>query len=182
MDKDIISTKLDDLNLEKSTNENKNEFNNFQKKKFAYNSVQYELGINLYNNMIFFILTSTGKLGSIYLHEIISEETFEFETDEEKNDNSLINNDNIVTLIGDRKDELSLFICNILLSYIVNNLKIKERNNKIVKLMMSICVMKNDIGVDIGVDVNDIDKCIKNNFFKEFILLVKNQIKEMLDV
>ena len=109
---------------------NDNEFNNFMKTNFSFNNTLFELGVSIYSNMIFIIISSNSKLGSFYIGVCENRDLLD----------PMENLYDVQCLLGNRKDEANEFLCNTIITYIFNS--ILDENNidkfsKIEKVMLS---------------------------------------------
>ena len=133
----MLDNKIEEGNLSKIKEIEKNL--NFRKNEFYHNK-KYELGVSIYSNAIFIIVTANGKMGSIYQLETSEEEEADTEfipglTSEEPQ-YKLPELKSAECLIGDRRDERNQFIANIILSFVSK--EIQKKNQKIKTFLFSI--------------------------------------------
>lgn len=108
------------------------ELSNFQHITFDHDNTKYEIGISLYSNAIFIIITTNGKIGNLYSLDLSSEQMLDSYT-KSKEEKEL---ETAECLLGNRRDERNLFISNVLLSLLSS--KISLKSSKIQKLVLSL--------------------------------------------
>lgn len=160
-----MEIKTDENNIKefekkKEISEN-NAFNNLLKDCFTYDNVNYEVLILLYSNAMLINITSCCKFGIIYegveeIDNIDDENIYE-----------------VKCLMGDRKNEISQFLANILNIRIFNCLK--KRSLKIEKNIISISINFKNLTNGTKIENFQSDKKLK-----EFIEIVKERIEKLL--
>ncbi len=131
MEKSLNSLNLNNPNI-------KNEFNNFSKTEFIFNNTEFELGISLYSNLLFIIISSNSKLGSFYVGECENKDTLD----------PLENLYEIQCILGDRRDEATSFLSNSVITFVFNKMLQSEeshRFDKIEKVIVSTTIKFSDL-------------------------------------
>lgn len=143
-----------------------NKSTNFRNLIFEFNNIKYEIGVSLYSNAILIIITTNGKIGNLYSLDLSSEHMLDSYTKSQE-DKEL---ETAECLLGNRRDERSHFISNVLLSLLSN--KISLKSSKIQKLVLSIALppLDNDKEFELG------DK------YKQMIDVLKEKLLLILDI
>jgi hypothetical protein len=154
-----FSSPLNYLNL--MENDKPDQLNNFRKANFKFKDVEYELGISLYSQLIFIIVTENSKLGNMYIGEIENEDFIE--EDSEFFD--------VKCILGDRNNEESQFLANFVINYLFRSLK-NSNNSKIQKILVSSTLKRGSFTDDNGL----------TGEFKNFISVLKENLIVLLNI
>ena len=155
--------------------ENKNriepfENKNFRKSKFDINNKSYEICISLYSNCLFVLISSNGKISSMFSYDSELEDEEDDEEavflDEEQESNPENNKINTVKisrfLFGDRRNEIIHFIANCLISYLFTKLKGNQKVKKVVLGVHFSADLKDNLGEEERKCIDVIKKEIDN--------------------
>jgi len=172
-----LNEKISELNLkiekkpDKSEFTPNNAFNNFFKDSFVFENVNYDIIILLYSNVLLINLTSCNKFGIMY-------EGIQEVDDIDEDENNIYE---VKCLIGNRKDDLSQFLANMLNIWIFNCLK----NTNLIKMeknMISISInYKNIMSETIKSSETKIENNINDKNFKSFINTVKEKVEKLFN-
>jgi hypothetical protein len=171
MDKNLVVETLEknmcSLNLNKKNSDiTHNEFNNFSKIDFAFNNTKFELGISLYSNAIFIIISTNSKLGSFYIGECENKDTLQPEE-------NLIE---VKCILGNRQDDSTSFLANSLITYIFTKMFKPENSykfEKIEKIILSVTIKFSEL-----IQGKDVET---KQEYRELITLLRNKIEELLN-
>jgi hypothetical protein len=162
IEKNINSLNLNNLN----SNIPQNEFNNFSKTDFSFNNTKFELGISLYSNTIFIIISTNSKLGSFYIGECENQDTLDPEE----------NLYEIQCILGNRQDEATSVLANSLITYVFTKMFKSENSykfEKIEKILLSVTIKFSEL-----IPGEDVET---KKEYRELNTLIRNKIEELLN-
>jgi hypothetical protein len=155
-------TNFKELNI---VSEVKNEIRgNFKKSKFNFNESGVEVGVSIYSNLIFIIITGNSKIGALYIGQ----------TDKEDPLDSEENFHEVSCLLGNRKDEVTQHFATFLITQLLNYLS--KKNSKIQKILLSSSIKFNEL---MKTGLND-DDILQSKEYKNFLEVTKSEIGNIL--
>ena len=140
---------------------------NYRHDTFEVNKIKYVIGISIYSNAIMIIVTYNGKIGNMYTLDAEEEEEINYIEEGDAPEIKMCQ-----CILGDRRNEKTLFISNLILSSIQK--KISLKNSKIKKYLLSLTLDESHS--------SDNKEFTINEDTKVFISALKESLNKILNI